>query len=83
MRLTLVDPRGDGLHFDDKLQFVEEPIEITDREVKRMKQSLIPLVQGLIEHQEEVHEFTWNVKYQSGKKYPPSFTKLHPSSRAE
>ncbi|GJR68541.1 putative reverse transcriptase domain-containing protein [Tanacetum coccineum] len=25
----------DGLHFDDKLQFVEEPIEITDREVKR------------------------------------------------
>ncbi|GKA67875.1 putative reverse transcriptase domain-containing protein [Tanacetum coccineum] len=24
----------DGLHFDDKLQFVEEPIEITDREVK-------------------------------------------------
>ncbi|GJZ96423.1 putative reverse transcriptase domain-containing protein [Tanacetum coccineum] len=23
----------DGLHFDDKLQFVEEPIEITDREV--------------------------------------------------
>ncbi|GJS30835.1 putative reverse transcriptase domain-containing protein [Tanacetum coccineum] len=27
----------DGLHFDDKLQFVEEPIEITDREVKRME----------------------------------------------
>ncbi|GKA83495.1 putative reverse transcriptase domain-containing protein [Tanacetum coccineum] len=27
----------DGLHFDDKLQFVEEPIEITDREVKRLK----------------------------------------------
>ncbi|GJV25622.1 putative reverse transcriptase domain-containing protein [Tanacetum coccineum] len=24
----------DGLHFDDKLQFVEEPIEIMDREVK-------------------------------------------------
>ncbi|GJV19166.1 hypothetical protein Tco_1368186 [Tanacetum coccineum] len=30
----------DGLHFDDKLQFVEEPIEITDREVKRLKRSL-------------------------------------------
>ncbi|GJZ27615.1 putative reverse transcriptase domain-containing protein [Tanacetum coccineum] len=27
----------DGLHFDDKLQFVEKPIEITDREVKRLK----------------------------------------------
>nr|GFD49249.1 putative reverse transcriptase domain-containing protein [Tanacetum cinerariifolium] len=24
----------DGLHFDDKLQFVEEPVEIMDREVK-------------------------------------------------
>nr|GEU92492.1 putative reverse transcriptase domain-containing protein [Tanacetum cinerariifolium] len=35
----------DGLHFDDKLHFVEEPIEIVDREVKRLKQSRIPLVQ--------------------------------------
>ncbi|GJX01303.1 putative reverse transcriptase domain-containing protein [Tanacetum coccineum] len=34
----------DGLHFDDKLQFVEEPIEIIDREVKRLKRSRIPLV---------------------------------------
>nr|GEX97174.1 putative reverse transcriptase domain-containing protein [Tanacetum cinerariifolium] len=29
----------DGLHFDDKLQFVEEPVEIVDREVKRLKRS--------------------------------------------
>ncbi|GKE61067.1 hypothetical protein Tco_1511434, partial [Tanacetum coccineum] len=34
----------DGLHFDDKLQFVEEPVEIVDREVKWLKQSRIPLV---------------------------------------
>ncbi|GJS71357.1 putative reverse transcriptase domain-containing protein [Tanacetum coccineum] len=34
----------DGLHFDDKLHFVEELIEIMDREVKRLKQSRIPLV---------------------------------------
>nr|GEU38822.1 putative reverse transcriptase domain-containing protein [Tanacetum cinerariifolium] len=33
----------DGLHFDDKLYFVEEPIEIMDREVKRLKQSCIPI----------------------------------------
>nr|GEY49529.1 putative reverse transcriptase domain-containing protein [Tanacetum cinerariifolium] len=33
-----------GLHFDDKLHFVEEPVEIMDREVKRLKQSRIPLV---------------------------------------
>ncbi|GKE14340.1 putative reverse transcriptase domain-containing protein [Tanacetum coccineum] len=35
----------DGLHFDDKLQFVEEPLEILDCEVKRLKRSRIPLFQ--------------------------------------
>ncbi|GKE61456.1 hypothetical protein Tco_1511823 [Tanacetum coccineum] len=34
----------DGLHFDDKLQFVEEPVEIMDHEVKRLKRSCIPLI---------------------------------------
>nr|GFA48128.1 putative reverse transcriptase domain-containing protein [Tanacetum cinerariifolium] len=29
----------DGLHFDDKLHFVEEPVEIVDRKVKQLKQS--------------------------------------------
>ncbi|GJY61204.1 putative reverse transcriptase domain-containing protein [Tanacetum coccineum] len=29
----------DGLHIDDKLHFVEEPVEIMDREVKRLKRS--------------------------------------------
>ncbi|GJW46049.1 hypothetical protein Tco_0077695 [Tanacetum coccineum] len=34
----------DGLHLDDKLHFVEEPVEIVGREVKRLKQSRISLV---------------------------------------
>nr|GFC34827.1 putative reverse transcriptase domain-containing protein [Tanacetum cinerariifolium] len=34
----------DGLHFDDKLHFVEKPVEIINREVKWLKQSRIPLV---------------------------------------
>ncbi|GJW57683.1 hypothetical protein Tco_0104414, partial [Tanacetum coccineum] len=34
----------DELHFDDKLQFVEEPVKIVDREVKRLKRSRIPLI---------------------------------------
>ncbi|GJY30659.1 hypothetical protein Tco_0414154 [Tanacetum coccineum] len=34
----------DGLHFDDKLQFVEEPVEIVDHEVKQLKRSRIPLI---------------------------------------
>ncbi|GJV80537.1 putative reverse transcriptase domain-containing protein [Tanacetum coccineum] len=33
----------DGLHIDDKLHFVEEPVEIMDHEVKRLKQSRIPI----------------------------------------
>ncbi|GKA83173.1 putative reverse transcriptase domain-containing protein [Tanacetum coccineum] len=38
----------DGLHFDDKLQFVEEPVEIMDREVKRLKRSRIPIISRLL-----------------------------------
>ncbi|GKF66494.1 hypothetical protein Tco_0193011 [Tanacetum coccineum] len=34
----------DGLHFEDKLQFVEEPVEIMDREVKRLKRIRNPLM---------------------------------------
>nr|GFA93970.1 hypothetical protein [Tanacetum cinerariifolium] len=34
----------DGLPFDDKLYFVEEPVEIVDRKVKQLKRSRILLV---------------------------------------
>ncbi|GJY22708.1 putative reverse transcriptase domain-containing protein [Tanacetum coccineum] len=34
----------DEIHIDDKLNFVEEPVEIMDREVKRLKQSRIPII---------------------------------------
>nr|GFD36037.1 putative reverse transcriptase domain-containing protein [Tanacetum cinerariifolium] len=33
----------DGLPLDDKFHFVEKPVEIIDREVKRLKRSRIPL----------------------------------------
>ncbi|GJZ86084.1 putative reverse transcriptase domain-containing protein [Tanacetum coccineum] len=36
----------EGIHVDDKLQFVEEPVEIMEREIKRLKQSRIPLVKS-------------------------------------
>ncbi|GJS86418.1 hypothetical protein Tco_0769054 [Tanacetum coccineum] len=35
------------LRLDDKLNFVEKPAEIMDREVKKLKQSRIPIVKGL------------------------------------
>ncbi|GKB80958.1 putative reverse transcriptase domain-containing protein [Tanacetum coccineum] len=33
----------DGLHIDDKLHFVDEPVKIMDRDVKWLKQSRIPI----------------------------------------
>ncbi|GKA83854.1 putative reverse transcriptase domain-containing protein [Tanacetum coccineum] len=71
----------DGLHFDDKLQFVEEPIEITDREVKRLKRSRIPLVK-VRWNSKRGPEFTWEREDQFKKKYPHLFTKTAPSSSA-
>ncbi|GJS59351.1 hypothetical protein Tco_0654135 [Tanacetum coccineum] len=38
----------DEIQIDDKLYFIEEPVEIMDREVKRLKQSLIPIVKLLL-----------------------------------
>ncbi|GJT42097.1 hypothetical protein Tco_0941962 [Tanacetum coccineum] len=71
----------DGLHFDDKLQFVEEPIEITDREVKRLKRSRIPLVK-VRWNSKRGPEFTWEREDQFRKKYPHLFLKTGPSSSA-
>ncbi|GKB08480.1 putative reverse transcriptase domain-containing protein [Tanacetum coccineum] len=48
----------DGLHFDDKLQFVEEPVEIVDCEVKQLKRSRIPLVK-VRWNSRRGPEFTW------------------------
>nr|GFD15063.1 putative reverse transcriptase domain-containing protein [Tanacetum cinerariifolium] len=66
---------SDGLHFDDKLHFVEEPVEIVDREVKRLKRSQIPLFKVRWNS-----EFTWECEDQFRKKYPHLFAKTAPSS---
>nr|GEZ42073.1 putative reverse transcriptase domain-containing protein [Tanacetum cinerariifolium] len=34
----------EGIHVNNKLQFLEEPVEIMEQEIKRLKQSRIPLV---------------------------------------
>nr|GEU63798.1 putative reverse transcriptase domain-containing protein [Tanacetum cinerariifolium] len=34
----------DEIHIDDKLHFAEEPVEIIDHKVKRLKQSRIPII---------------------------------------
>nr|GEW00784.1 putative reverse transcriptase domain-containing protein [Tanacetum cinerariifolium] len=71
----------DGLHFDDKLQFVEEPVEIMDHEVKRLKNSHVPIVK-VRWNSRRGPEFTWEREDQFKKKYPHLFTKTEPSSSA-
>ncbi|GJS57785.1 hypothetical protein Tco_0652569 [Tanacetum coccineum] len=68
---TLVIPLEE-IQLDDKLNFVEEPVEIMDREVKKLKRSSIPIV--------KVHwntrrgpEYTWEHEDQFKSKYPHLF----------
>ncbi|GJY08249.1 putative reverse transcriptase domain-containing protein [Tanacetum coccineum] len=69
----------DGLHIDDKLHFIKEPVEIMDRKVKRLKQSRIPIIK-VRWNSKRGTEFTWEREDQFRKKYPHLFTKTAPSS---
>ncbi|GJS96778.1 putative reverse transcriptase domain-containing protein [Tanacetum coccineum] len=69
----------EGLHVDDKLRFVEEPVEIMDREVKRLKQSCILIVK-VRWNSKRGPEFTWEREDQFQKKYSHLFTKPVPLS---
>nr|GFA61624.1 putative reverse transcriptase domain-containing protein [Tanacetum cinerariifolium] len=69
----------DGLHFDDKLHFVEDLVEIMDREVKRLNKSRIPLVK-VRWNSKRGPEFTWECEDQFKNKYSHLFAKTAPSS---
>ncbi|GKA63170.1 putative reverse transcriptase domain-containing protein [Tanacetum coccineum] len=60
---------------------VEEPVEIIDREVKRLKRSRIPLVK-VRWNSRRGPEFTWEREDQFKEKYPHLFTKTAPSLSA-
>ncbi|GKF65504.1 hypothetical protein Tco_0192021, partial [Tanacetum coccineum] len=69
----------DEIHIDDKLCFVEEPVEILDREIKRLKRSHIPIIK--VRWNSKIGpEFTWEREDQFREKYPHLFTKTVPSS---
>ncbi|GKD98099.1 putative reverse transcriptase domain-containing protein, partial [Tanacetum coccineum] len=59
----------DGIHIDDKLHFIKEPVEIMDREVKRLKQNRIPIIK-VRWNSRRGPEFTWEREDQFRKKYP-------------
>ena len=68
---TLVIPL-DEIEINENLLFVEEPVEIMDREVKRTKQSRIPIVK-VQWNAKRGPEFTWEREDQMKQKYPHLF----------
>nr|GEV75775.1 putative reverse transcriptase domain-containing protein [Tanacetum cinerariifolium] len=71
----------EGIYVDDRLQFVEKPVEIMEREIKRLKRSRIPLVK-LCWNSTRGPEFTWEREDSFRKKYPHLFTNRVTSSTA-
>ncbi|GKG08305.1 hypothetical protein Tco_0334137, partial [Tanacetum coccineum] len=75
---SLVIPMKE-LRLDDKLNFVEEPVKIIDREVKQLKQSSIPIVK-VRWNSKRGPEFTWEREDQIRAKYPHLFSNITPAS---
>nr|GEX10690.1 putative reverse transcriptase domain-containing protein [Tanacetum cinerariifolium] len=81
LKKCLSDDPLDEIHIDDKLYFVEEPVDIMDHEVKRLKQSCIPIIK-VQWNSKRGHGFTWEREDQFKKKYPHLFTNRASSSNA-
>ncbi|GKD55657.1 putative reverse transcriptase domain-containing protein [Tanacetum coccineum] len=66
-------------NLDDKLNFVEEPVEIMDREVKQLKRSRIALVK-VRWNSKRGPEFTWECEDEIRAKYPHLFSNITSTS---
>ncbi|KAI3810920.1 hypothetical protein L1987_20584 [Smallanthus sonchifolius] len=60
------------LHINEQLRFIEEPVKITNREVKMLKRSKIPIVR-VRWNSKRGPEFTWEREDQMMRKYPYLF----------
>ncbi|GJV70782.1 putative reverse transcriptase domain-containing protein [Tanacetum coccineum] len=69
----------DDIQIDDKLNFIKEQVKIRDREVKRLKQSCIPIVK-IRWNLRRGPEFTWEREDQMKKKYPHLFVNPYSTS---
>nr|GFA10410.1 putative reverse transcriptase domain-containing protein [Tanacetum cinerariifolium] len=67
----------DEIQIDDKLNFIDEPVEIMDREVGQIKQRRIPIIK-VRWNSRRGPEFTWERNNQMKKNYPHLF--VNPSS---
>ncbi|GJR59962.1 putative reverse transcriptase domain-containing protein [Tanacetum coccineum] len=73
----------EGLQVDDKLHFVEEPVEVMDREVKQLRRIRVPIVKVRWHFRlGGVLSLHGNVKINSGKKYQNSTPTTAPCQSA-
>ncbi|GJS01980.1 hypothetical protein Tco_0318488 [Tanacetum coccineum] len=75
---SLVIPMKE-LQLDDKLNFVEEPVEVMDREIKQLKRSRIPIIK-VRWNSKRGPEFTWEREDEIRAKYPHLFSIITSSS---
>ncbi|GKB91735.1 putative reverse transcriptase domain-containing protein [Tanacetum coccineum] len=71
----------DGIHVDDKLNFIKEPVEVMDREVKGFNQIHILIVK-VRWNSRRGPEYTWEHEDQMQKKYPHLFANPESASQA-
>ncbi|KAK1423842.1 hypothetical protein QVD17_19151 [Tagetes erecta] len=60
------------VHINDKLNFIEEPVEVMDRQEKQLKRSKIPIVK-VRWNSRRGPEFTWEREDEMKRKYPHLF----------
>ncbi|GJX69924.1 putative reverse transcriptase domain-containing protein [Tanacetum coccineum] len=71
-RMQILHVPLDEIKVDKTLRFVEEPVEIMDREVKSLKRSKIPIVK-VHWNSKRGPEFTWEREDHMKSKYPRLF----------
>ncbi|GJU31939.1 putative reverse transcriptase domain-containing protein [Tanacetum coccineum] len=69
------------IRVNDKVYFIEEPVEIVDRQIKKLKRSWIPIVKVRWDSRRGA-EFTWEREDQFKAKYP-HYRIIHHSSPVE
>ncbi|GJX69336.1 putative reverse transcriptase domain-containing protein [Tanacetum coccineum] len=69
----------DEIEIDENLRFIEEPIEIIERDVKKLKRRRIPLVKVRWNSRQGA-EYTWEREDQFRKRYPNLFSETVPPS---
>ncbi|GJS43748.1 putative reverse transcriptase domain-containing protein [Tanacetum coccineum] len=69
----------DEIHIDDKLYFVEEPVEILEREIKKLRRSRIPIIK-VRWNSKRGPEFTWEREDQFREKFTYGFRPPSPYS---